>query len=78
MAKSYLPRTSFASRTLFVNEHCSKDRSACEAARIDGAYPWRRLALVAVLAAEIMDLVDGTIVGIAAPSIRTELGGGLD
>ena len=34
------------------------------------AYRWRWLALVAVLAAEIMDLVDGTVVGIAAPSIR--------
>ena len=40
------------------------------------AYRWRWLALVAVLAAEIMDLVDGTVVGIAAPSIRAELGGG--
>ena len=38
------------------------------------AYRWRWLALVAVLAAEIMDLVDGTVVGIAAPSIRPELG----
>ena len=40
------------------------------------AYRWRWLALVAVLTAEIMDLVDGTVVGIAAPSIRAELGGG--
>ena len=40
------------------------------------AYRWRWLALVAVLAAEIMDLIDGTVVGIAAPSIRAELGGG--
>jgi len=31
---------------------------------------------VAVLAAEIMDLIDGTILGIAAPSIRAEPGGG--
>ena len=29
-----------------------------------------------MLAAEIMDLIDGTVVGIAAPSIRAELGGG--
>ena len=42
------------------------------------AYRWRWLALVAVLAAEIMDVVDGTVVGIAAPSIRAELGGGGD
>ena len=40
------------------------------------AYRWRWLALVAVLAAEIMDLIDSTVVGIAAPSIRAELGGG--
>jgi hypothetical protein len=40
------------------------------------AYRWRWLALVAVLAAEVMDLIDGTVVGIAAPSIRAELGGG--
>ncbi len=40
------------------------------------AYRWRWLALAAVLAAEIMDLIDGTVVGIAAPSIRADLGGG--
>jgi EmrB/QacA subfamily drug resistance transporter len=38
-------------------------------------YRWRWLALVAVLAAEIMDLLDATVVGIAAPSIRDDLGG---
>lgn len=38
-------------------------------------YRLRWLALVAVLVAEIMDLIDGTIVGIAAPSIRADLGG---
>lgn len=38
-------------------------------------YPLRRLALAAVLIAEIMDLLDATIVGIAAPSIRADLGG---
>ncbi|WP_026424225.1 MFS transporter [Actinokineospora inagensis] len=40
------------------------------------AYRWRWLALVAVLAAEIMDLLDATVVGIAAPSIQQHLGGG--
>ncbi len=39
------------------------------------AYRWRWLALVAVLTAEIMDLLDTTIVGIAAPSIRSDIGG---
>jgi EmrB/QacA subfamily drug resistance transporter len=38
-------------------------------------YRWRWLALVAILTAEIMDLIDGTVVGIAAPSITADLGG---
>ncbi|GAA3885835.1 hypothetical protein GCM10022243_58310 [Saccharothrix violaceirubra] len=39
-------------------------------------YRWRWYALVAVLAAEIMDLLDATVVGVAAPSIQADLGGG--
>lgn len=39
------------------------------------AYRWRWIVLFTVLVAEIMDLVDATIVNIAAPSIRAELGG---
>jgi EmrB/QacA subfamily drug resistance transporter len=38
-------------------------------------YRWRWIVLGTVLLAEIMDLVDATIVNIAAPSIRAELGG---
>jgi len=38
-------------------------------------YRWRWVVLGTVLLAEIMDLVDATIVNIAAPSIRAELGG---
>lgn len=38
-------------------------------------YRWRWLALVAILTAEVMDLLDATIVGVAAPSIRADLGG---
>ncbi|MFC4942452.1 DHA2 family efflux MFS transporter permease subunit [Pseudonocardia sp. GCM10023141] len=38
-------------------------------------YRLRWLALAAVLVAEIMDLIDATVVGIAAPSIRDDLGG---
>jgi EmrB/QacA subfamily drug resistance transporter len=37
------------------------------------ARPWAVLAIV--LIAEVMDLIDGTIVNVAAPSIRAELGG---
>jgi EmrB/QacA subfamily drug resistance transporter len=36
----------------------------------------RWLCLVIVLAGEVMDLMDGTIVNIAAPAIRGDLGGG--
>ncbi|MGW6277555.1 MFS transporter [Kribbella sp. NPDC055071] len=38
-------------------------------------YRWRWIVLMTILIAEIMDLVDATIVNIAAPSIRAELGG---
>jgi len=38
-------------------------------------YRWRWIVLATILVAEIMDLVDATIVNIAAPSIRAELGG---
>ncbi|TCK21348.1 MFS transporter [Pseudonocardia endophytica] len=38
-------------------------------------YRWRWLALAAVLVAEVMDLLDATVVAIAAPSIREDLGG---
>lgn len=39
-------------------------------------HPLRRLALGAILLAEIMDLLDTTIVNVAAPGIRAALGGG--
>ncbi len=39
-----------------------------------GRLAWAVLAIV--LIAEVMDLVDGTIVNVAAPSIRADLGGG--
>src|SRR5438309_10738828 len=38
-------------------------------------YRWRWLVLAIVLAAEIMDLLDSTVVNVAAPTIRTDLGG---
>lgn len=40
-----------------------------------GAYRWRWLAYSAVLASAVMDLLDSTIVGVAAPAIQHELGG---
>ena len=38
-------------------------------------YRWRWLVLAIVLAAEVMDLLDSTVVNIAAPTIRKDLGG---
>ncbi len=40
----------------------------------DTGHPRRWLILVVVLLVECMDLLDGTIVNVAAPSIRTDLG----
>ncbi len=42
----------------------------------DGPYAARWLVLAIVLCAEVMDLVDATIVNVAGPSIRRDLGGG--
>lgn len=38
-------------------------------------HPRRWAALAAILTAEVMDLLDATVVGVAAPSIRDDLGG---
>jgi EmrB/QacA subfamily drug resistance transporter len=38
-------------------------------------YRWRWIVLAVVLAAEVMDLMDATIVNVAGPSIRADLGG---
>ncbi|MER7005100.1 MFS transporter [Dactylosporangium sp. NPDC000555] len=39
-------------------------------------YRWKWAVLAVVLAAEVMDLLDATIIAIAGPSIRADLGGG--
>src|SRR3954453_1396302 len=39
-------------------------------------YRWRWVVLAIVLIAEIMDLLDSTVITIAAPTVRAELGGG--
>jgi EmrB/QacA subfamily drug resistance transporter len=39
------------------------------------AYPWRWVVLAVVLVAEIMDLLDSTVITIAAPTVRADLGG---
>src|SRR6266498_4104613 len=38
-------------------------------------YRWRWLAYSAVLASTVMDLLDSTVVGVAAPAIQSSLGG---
>jgi EmrB/QacA subfamily drug resistance transporter len=38
-------------------------------------YRWRWLVLAVILAAEVMDLLDSTVVNVAAPTIRKDLGG---
>ena len=39
-------------------------------------YQWRWVVLAIVLIAEIMDLLDSTVITIAAPTVRADLGGG--
>ncbi|MFA1538668.1 MFS transporter [Actinomadura monticuli] len=41
----------------------------------EAPYRWRWLALLVILAGEIMDMLDALITNIAAPTIRAELGG---
>ena len=50
--------------------------SRADAAPPSGVYAWRWIVLAVVLAAEVMDLMDATIVNVASPSIRADLGGG--
>ena len=49
---------------------------ATAAPRQPAGYQWRWVILGIVLIAEIMDLLDSTVITIAAPTVRAELGGG--
>jgi EmrB/QacA subfamily drug resistance transporter len=49
--------------------------AAAGSAAADQPYRWRWVVLAVVLVAEIMDLLDSTVITIAAPTIRAELGG---
>ncbi|GAA2746820.1 MFS transporter [Kitasatospora cinereorecta] len=42
----------------------------------DTPYKWRWVALFVILAAEVMDLLDSLVTNIAAPAIRSDIGGG--
>src|SRR5947208_11269277 len=78
MGGAYLTRTPFATYSV-RNERCSTTREPAMSATALAASPaaipaerhrlrWAILAIV--LVAEVMDLLDGTIVNVAAPSIR--------
>jgi MFS family permease len=60
------------SSTLDTAEPGAAGAQAADAAE---PYRWRWVVLFIVLAAEVMDLLDATIVNVAAPSIRRDLGG---
>ncbi|MEU9406994.1 MFS transporter [Streptomyces sp. NPDC048281] len=49
--------------------------AATNAPATPSPYPWRRPALVALLLAEAMNLLDATIVQVAAPAVHAGLGG---
>jgi EmrB/QacA subfamily drug resistance transporter len=53
-----------------------RPRSTSDTPAEDGLYGARWLVLAIVLCAEVMDLIDATIVNVAGPSIRRDLGGG--
>jgi EmrB/QacA subfamily drug resistance transporter len=52
------------------------DRDVAVPEEAPPAYRWRWVVLAIVLVAEIMDLLDSTVITIAAPTVRHELGGG--
>jgi EmrB/QacA subfamily drug resistance transporter len=58
---------------MFVMSNDVRDEAAGGAALSTG-HPKRWLILAVVLMAEVMDLLDGTIVNVAAPTIRLDLG----
>lgn len=51
------------------------DVSAPDTGAAAAPYRWRWMVLAAVLTAEVMDLLDATIINVAAPSITRDLGG---
>jgi MFS family permease len=68
----------FESRTVFVTNEQRSNHAALTAQDHPGARPpdphrWRWAVLAVVLAAEVMDLLDATIIAIAGPSIRADL-----
>ncbi|MBO0843494.1 MAG: DHA2 family efflux MFS transporter permease subunit, partial [Nocardioides sp.] len=81
----YLTRTAFGSRTVFViTNTVRKERPVAtsevlphaEAVAAPAGYRYRWFVMAAVIAADVMDLLDATVAQLAGPSIRRELGGG--
>jgi EmrB/QacA subfamily drug resistance transporter len=68
-------RTDFKARYP-VSATLSAPAPTTAAAAQPPAYRWRWVVLAIVLVAEIMDLLDSTVITIAAPTVRAELGGG--
>src|SRR3982751_3391195 len=62
-------------RTPFEGAAMTATAIAAPTAAPAAPYRWRWLVLAIVLTAEIMDLLDSTVVNIAAPTIRKDLGG---
>jgi MFS family permease len=66
------PQTHRTDRTTLKTDGGASESGQATPAR----HPRRWLILAIVLVAELMDLIDGTIVNVAAPAIRRDLGGG--
>jgi EmrB/QacA subfamily drug resistance transporter len=69
-----LLRTAIDSRTVFVTTSPQLSPSAPTLSPAPSRSAW--LVLVAVVLADIMDLIDSSIANLAGPSIRADLGGG--
>ena len=52
----------------------SSDAVTTAPAPVPGGYRWRWLIVAVMLTAEIMDLLDGTIVNVAGPALEQSLG----
>ena len=82
MERPYLTRTRFVIRTVFVRYEQRSTRISVMTdlettdSSVPKPYRWRWAVLAVILGAEIMDLLDSTIVNLAATPIAKDLGGG--
>ncbi|MEV6430791.1 MFS transporter [Nocardia sp. NPDC051463] len=61
--------------TAVIEDPQVETTTAAPESDVEQRYPRRWLGLIAILAATLLNLLDATIVNVAAPSIRAELGG---